>query len=177
MPTTATVAPPRAYTGDDIASGLRALADLIETKPYIAAGVCLPSVPQHISIGVTARDIVDLLAASFDEEVTETAADDATFVSTSTQFDGLRVSVYAIVKPERPLPGVEQDFGKWVRARRKAKRMSQADLGKRSGLALDASAISRIESGTRSVRLSEAVAIKQVFGYSTVDDGPVGDRA
>ncbi|MGN7968986.1 hypothetical protein [Microbacterium sp. 22296] len=103
MPTTATVAPPPAYTGADIASGLRKLADLIETKPWIAAGVRLPSVPQHISLGVTDRDIVGSLAVSFEEEVTESEADGVTFVSTSTQFDGLRVSVYAIV-PAAELP-------------------------------------------------------------------------
>lgn len=97
MPTTATVAPPRAYTGADIASGLRALADLIETKPYVGSAVRVPSTPQRINVGVTNRDVVDTLAVQLGSDVTETPADDVTFVATENQFDGVLLSVYAIV--------------------------------------------------------------------------------
>lgn len=96
MPTTATVAPPRAYTGADIASGLRAIADLIETKPYMGSAVRLPSSPQRINVGVTNRDVVDTLAVQLGSDVTERQADDVTFVATETQFDGVLLSVYAI---------------------------------------------------------------------------------
>lgn len=103
MPTTATVAPPPAYTGADIVSGLRALADLIETKPWIAAGVRIPSVPQHFTIGLAERRDVEALAVVFDDTVHEAEQDDVTYVSTEGRFDGLRVSAYAVIDHTRPL--------------------------------------------------------------------------
>ncbi|MEX8058609.1 hypothetical protein [Microbacterium sp. 16-032] len=104
MPTTATVAAaPRRYTGADIVSGLRALADLIETKPWIADAVRLPSVPQHLTIGLADRRDIEALAVVFDDAVREATQDDATYVSTSGQFDGLRVSAYAVIDHARPL--------------------------------------------------------------------------
>lgn len=44
--------------------------------------------------------------------------------------------------------------------------MSQGELAQLSGGVVDASALSRIESGKRSVRLSEAVALAQALGSS-----------
>ncbi|KSU52861.1 hypothetical protein [Microbacterium enclense] len=109
MPTTATVAPRRAYTGADIASGLRALADLIETKPWIAAGVRLPTVPQHFTIGLTERRDVEALAVVFDDTVHEAEQDSATYVSTSGQLDGLRVSAYAVIDHASATSGIAEE--------------------------------------------------------------------
>lgn len=103
MPTTATVAPRRIYTAADIASGLRAVADLIEGKPWIAAGVRAPAVPQTLNLGLTERSDVEALAAVFDSPVNEAAHDDETYVSTVGQFDGLQVSAYSIVPHPRLL--------------------------------------------------------------------------
>ncbi|MCW2165368.1 hypothetical protein B0I12_002523 [Microbacterium hydrothermale] len=95
--------PRRVYTGADIVSGLRALADLIETKPWIAAGVRIPSVPQHFTLGLAERRDVEALAVVFDGTVHEAEQDDVTYVSTEGRFDGLRVSAYTVIHHTRPL--------------------------------------------------------------------------
>lgn len=62
---------------------------------------------------------------------------------------------------------IEPAFGRWVKGRRAELRLSQADLAaavSRHGIVIDASAISRIESGDRSVRLAEANAIASALG-------------
>lgn len=71
---------------------------------------------------------------------------------------------------------IESEFGRWVRDQRKEARISQAELAARSGLPIDASAISRIESGDRSVRLSEAVAIAGALDQQILPSGLL-DRA
>jgi hypothetical protein len=97
MPTTATVPARRVFTGEDISAGLRALADLFDSKPYVGSAVRMPSTPQRINVGVIDRDVVDSLAVQLGSDVTERRADDVTFVATETQFDGVLLSVYAIV--------------------------------------------------------------------------------
>jgi transcriptional regulator with XRE-family HTH domain len=67
---------------------------------------------------------------------------------------------------------IENRFGEEVLASRNLQRISQKDLaeGLRSrGLNLDASAISRIEKGTRAIRLSEAALIAEALGFSLAD--------
>ena len=67
---------------------------------------------------------------------------------------------------------IELRFGEAVSEGRRVQRVSQkqlAELLTRGGLPLDASAISRIEKGTRAIRLSEAVAIADVLGFSLAD--------
>lgn len=103
MPTTATVAPRRIYTAADIASGLRAVADLIEGKPWIAAGVRAPGVPQNLNLGLTERSDVEALATIFDAEVIESGDGQQTYFSTVGLFDGLQVSAYSIVDHPRVL--------------------------------------------------------------------------
>ncbi|RKS84819.1 helix-turn-helix protein [Microbacterium sp. AG790] len=69
------------------------------------------------------------------------------------------------------LDEAEPAFGKWVRERRQSLALSQSDLVQRlasRGLLVDASAISRIESGARSVRLGEAIGIADAL------DSPLG---
>lgn len=58
----------------------------------------------------------------------------------------------------------QREVGRRVRERRKALGLSQAELARRTDLGLDASAISRIESGGRSLQLFEASAIAEVLG-------------
>lgn len=72
----------------------------------------------------------------------------------------------------------ERAFGRWVKARRTDQKMSQAELAaaiSARGIALDASAISRIESGDRSIRLNEADAIALALGEALFS-GPLADR-
>ena len=60
----------------------------------------------------------------------------------------------------------EAKFGSLVRERRDEMQMSQTELARRAseqGISLDASAISRIESGARSVRINEAVALAAIL--------------
>lgn len=60
----------------------------------------------------------------------------------------------------------EQAFGQAVHAHRVQKGWSQRELAERlesAGVGVDASAVSRIEKGTRAVRLSEAVILAQVL--------------
>lgn len=64
---------------------------------------------------------------------------------------------------DQTIEDIEPEFGRWVRDQRKQQSVSQGELASRCGDLLDASAISRIESGKRSVRLSEAVAIAQAL--------------
>ena len=74
--------------------------------------------------------------------------------------------------------GIEPAFGRWVKDVRKRAQRSQTDVSEglaARGIMLDASAISRIESGDRSVRLSEAVAIAAVLGVPLLAE-PVAAR-
>ncbi len=103
MPTTDTVAPRRIYSAADLASGLRAVADLIEGKPWIAAGVRAPGVPQNLNLGLSERRDVEALASVFESNVNEATSGDQTFVSTVGQFDGLQISAYCIVDHPRVL--------------------------------------------------------------------------
>lgn len=67
---------------------------------------------------------------------------------------------------EQSTSGIEPEFGRLVRESRQTAKLSQADVSAalaRRGLSLDGSAISRIESGDRSVRLSEAALIAEVL--------------
>jgi transcriptional regulator with XRE-family HTH domain len=67
---------------------------------------------------------------------------------------------------------IEQRFGLEVANRRRSVRMSQktlAELLTSAGLPVDASAISRIEKGTRALRLSEAHLVAQRLGFSLDD--------
>lgn len=64
---------------------------------------------------------------------------------------------------DQSIEDIEPEFGRWVRDQRKGKGLSQGELAHLTGM-IDASALSRIESGKRSVRLSEAVAIAQAVG-------------
>jgi transcriptional regulator with XRE-family HTH domain len=66
----------------------------------------------------------------------------------------------------------EQRFGSMVLSSRQAHGMSQKDVSSllsKAGLALDTSAVSRIEKGTRALRLSEAIAIARELGFSLAD--------
>lgn len=63
----------------------------------------------------------------------------------------------------------EERFGEAVQSARTQQRISQrkfAELLTERGMPVDASAVSRIESGVRSVRLVEAMAIAEVLGTS-----------
>lgn len=67
---------------------------------------------------------------------------------------------------------IESRFGETVLEGRRVLRISQktlAELLSQRNLALDASAISRIEKGTRAIRLNEAAAIADVLGFSLSD--------
>lgn len=60
-------------------------------------------------------------------------------------------------------------FRKRVATERAARKMSQADLSKllaQHGIELDATKLSKIESGTRAVQLDEAAALADIFGLS-----------
>lgn len=66
----------------------------------------------------------------------------------------------------------EQRFGAMVLDSRRALGMSQKDLSEHlaeQGLALDNSAISRVEKGTRALRLSEAIAFAKVLRFSLAE--------
>ncbi|MCW2165777.1 helix-turn-helix protein [Microbacterium hydrothermale] len=63
---------------------------------------------------------------------------------------------------DQTVEDIEPEFGRWVRDQRRSKQISQGELAQLSGV-VDASALSRIESGKRSVRLSEAVALAQAL--------------
>lgn len=66
----------------------------------------------------------------------------------------------------------EQRFGSMVLESRRALGISQKDLSDAlasQGLVLDNSAISRIEKGTRALRLSEAIVIARVLRFSLAD--------
>lgn len=63
----------------------------------------------------------------------------------------------------------EQNFGIAVAGIRSARELSQRDFAERlteKGMPVDASAVSRIEKGSRSVRLVEAMTIAEVLGVS-----------
>ena len=67
---------------------------------------------------------------------------------------------------------IENRFGEAVLNGRHRQGLSQkamADLLTERGLAVDASAISRIEKGARAIRLSEAAIIADVLGFSLAD--------
>ena len=67
---------------------------------------------------------------------------------------------------------IEKRFGETVLEERRVNRISQKVLAgalSARGLMLDASAISRIEKGTRAIRLSEAAIIADVLGFSLAD--------
>ena len=67
---------------------------------------------------------------------------------------------------------IENRFGEAVIEERRIQRISQKVLAgvlSERGLVLDASAISRIEKGTRAIRLSEAAMIADVLGFSLAD--------
>lgn len=67
---------------------------------------------------------------------------------------------------------IEARFGEAVTDGRRVLRMSQKQLVEAlstRGLALDASAISRIEKGVRAIRLSEATVIADALGFSLSD--------
>ena len=67
---------------------------------------------------------------------------------------------------------IENRFGEAVLDGRHRQGLSQkalADLLTERGLAVDASAISRIEKGARAIRLSEAAIIADVLGFSLAD--------
>jgi hypothetical protein len=97
------------YTGEDIASGLRRLADMFEGAPHLASRARRPSVPQRITVGVNFRSDVEAAASVLGGTVREDDNGDHVFVSTEGDLDGLTVSVYAVVDAVRPLrrdPGV-----------------------------------------------------------------------
>ncbi len=64
---------------------------------------------------------------------------------------------------DQTIEDIEPEFGRWVRDKRREKGISQGELAHLSGGLVDASALSRIESGKRSVRLSEAVALAKAL--------------
>ncbi len=67
---------------------------------------------------------------------------------------------------------IENRFGQAVMDGRVAHRMSQKTLAvalREHGLSLDASAISRIEKGTRAIRLNEAAIIAALLGFSLAE--------
>jgi transcriptional regulator with XRE-family HTH domain len=67
---------------------------------------------------------------------------------------------------------VEERFGAEVAQRRQVMGLSQKALADRLsdyGLRVDASAISRVETGTRALRISEALVIAQALGFSLED--------
>ena len=67
---------------------------------------------------------------------------------------------------------IENRFGETVLEERRIQGISQKVLARElseRGLALDASAISRIEKGTRAIRLSEAALIADLLGFSLSD--------
>lgn len=69
---------------------------------------------------------------------------------------------------------IEKAFGRWVRRLREDADLSQQALVKRAqelGVTLDASALSRIESGKRSVGLGEAVALAACLGVDLLPQG------
>lgn len=68
------------------------------------------------------------------------------------------------------LSPAEKMFGQWMRHHRKELGLSQAALAGQVGV--DPTAITRMETGGRSIRLSEAVKIVGVLGESI--DGMVG---
>lgn len=77
--------------------------------------------------------------------------------------------MFSMQQPEDTTPPVEIIFGEGVNRIRTAKRLSQRLLARfltDRGMPVDASAVSRIESGARSVRLSEALTIAEVLGVS-----------
>ncbi|TFD80532.1 helix-turn-helix domain-containing protein [Cryobacterium psychrophilum] len=67
---------------------------------------------------------------------------------------------------------IENRFGETVLEERRIQHISQKVLAgvlSDRGFSLDASAISRIEKGTRAIRLSEAAIIADVLGFSLAD--------
>lgn len=70
---------------------------------------------------------------------------------------------------QQPNATVDARFGRAVSSARQARRLSQRDLAALltgAGMPVDASAVSRIEAGTRSVRLREAETIAQALGMN-----------
>jgi len=63
---------------------------------------------------------------------------------------------------------IEAAFGKWIRDTRSASGVTQSQLADVVGL--DASAISRLEGGTRSIRLSEAVIVARALGVEILPE-------
>lgn len=81
---------------------------------------------------------------------------------------------------EDPSEGVNEQFGAQMRRSRESRGWSQrqlAEMLRAANLKLDPSAITRIERGTRDVKLSEAVAIASVleFGFDSFSYSPVSD--
>ena len=65
--------------------------------------------------------------------------------------------LWNVQKSHDSLKKIEAEFGRWLRDMREERQLTQAQLA--SAVHLDASAISRIEKGERSIRLAEAVAL------------------
>lgn len=74
--------------------------------------------------------------------------------------------MFLMQQPLKSTPTVEQSFGAQVHYFRTLQNISQREFAQRlteRGMAVDASAVSRIESGARAIRLSEALTIAEVL--------------
>lgn len=71
-----------------------------------------------------------------------------------------------LTQPKKPGRSIEEVVGEQIAAMRTMRELTQRDLASaltEAGMPVDASAVSRIEKGTRSVRLSEATVIASVL--------------
>jgi transcriptional regulator with XRE-family HTH domain len=71
-----------------------------------------------------------------------------------------------LTQPKKPGRSIEEIVGEQIAAMRTMRELTQRDLASaltQAGMPVDASAVSRIEKGTRSVRLSEATVIASVL--------------
>ncbi|MDQ1111094.1 hypothetical protein QE418_000542 [Microbacterium testaceum] len=106
MPTTATVAPPTERSGADIASGLRALADIVEADAQLAAAMNVVPGPRA-TIHLTGVAAVEAFAARFGKTPMDIAAGDSSHIIATGNLDGLDVTVYTRVR-RADLPTVSE---------------------------------------------------------------------
>lgn len=88
MPTTATVAPPRVRTTEDVVTGLRAFADLIEAGLFPGITGAL-----RADLHVSERADVASAAAVFDTEPVES---DGSLVKATASIAGVELTVYTV---------------------------------------------------------------------------------
>ncbi|WP_295851292.1 hypothetical protein [uncultured Microbacterium sp.] len=106
MPTTATVAPPTDRSGADIASGLRALADIVEADAQLAAAMNVVPGPRA-TIHLKDADAVEAFAARFGKAPVDIAAGDSSHITATGHLYGLDVTVYTRVR-RADLPTVSE---------------------------------------------------------------------